>query len=264
MIKKSIAAKKVSVLLLFFIVNFLLFPTITMGQHRYTGVSDQNQTGSKGISSNGLVASYDFETYTSTGLLKDFGPFENHGKTLRNLDTLGPINKARKFSTLADIVVLPDHTSFDLDGPITVATWMKVSTANLHQHILACNDKFVLWITKSNKFKFADTQGNAFTTLEGTVKTDGWHSVVAVWSGTKGDTLSKDNIKIFVDGVQMDGTYKNNWSPSTMQANNACVIGSTLHGAIPHQELPFVGAIDELQVFSRVLNENEIKIHATK
>lgn len=264
MIKKSIVVKKVSLLLLFFIGSFLLFPSITMGQHRYTGVSDQNQTGSKGISANGLVASYDFETYTSDGLLKDFGPFENHGKTLRNLDTLGLSGKARKFSTLADIVALRDHTSFDLDGPITVAVWMKVSTLNLHQHILACNDKFVLWITKSNKFKFADTQGNAFTTLEGTVKADGWHSVVAVWSGTKGDTLSKDNIKIFVDGVQMDGTYKNKWSPSTMQANNASVIGSTLHGAIPHQELPFVGAIDELQVFSRVLNKDEIKIHATK
>lgn len=264
MIKKIITEKKVGALLLFFIGIFLLLPSITMGQLRYTGVSDQNQTGSKGISTDGLVASYDFETYTSNGLLKDFGPFENHGKTLRNLDTLGRSGKARKFSTLADIVALPNHTSFDLDGPITVAAWMKVSTLNLHGHIIACNNKFVLWTTKKNQFRFADTMGNGFTTLEGTVQTDGWHSVVAVWSGTKGDMLSNDNIKIFIDGVQMDGTFEKNWNPGDIMANNACVIGSTLHGAKGHQELPFVGAIDELQVFSRVFNKDEIKIHATK
>ncbi len=256
--------KKVSTLLIFFTANFLLFPTITMGQLRYTGVSDQYKTGSKGISPDGLVASYDFETYTSTGLLKDFGPFESHGKNLRNLDTLGLFGKARKFYTLADIVALPDHSSFNLDGPITIAVWVKISPLNSHGHIFVCSNKFVLWTTKKNQFKFADTMGNGFTTLEGTVKTDGWHSVVAVWSGTKGDMLSKDNIKIFIDGVQMDGTFTKTWNPGDIVANNACVIGSTLHGAIGHQELPFVGAIDEIQVFSRGLNDDEIKIHATK
>ncbi|AXT20405.1 LamG domain-containing protein [Flavobacteriaceae bacterium AU392] len=264
MINKIIGMKKASMLLIFFTTKFLLFSTVTMGQYLYTGVSDQNKTGSKWISSDGLVASYDFETYTSTGLLKDFGPFENHGKTLRNLDTLGFFGKARMFSTLADIVVLPDHKNFDLDGPITVAVWMKVSTLNLHQHILACSDKFVLWTTGKNQFRFADTRGNGFTTLEGTVEADGWHSIIAVWSGAKGDTLSKNNIKIFIDGVQMDGTFENNWKPDTMLAKNACVIGSTLHGAKGHQKLPFEGAIDEIQLFSRALNVDEIKIHATK
>lgn len=235
-----------------------------MGQTRYTGVSEQYTTGSKGVLPDGLVASYDFETYTSTGLLKDFGPFENHGKTLRNLDTLGLMGKARIFSTLADIVVLPNNTNFNLDGPISIAVWMKISTLNLHRHILACNDKFVLWTTEKNQFRFADTLGSGFTTLEGTVETDGWHSIVAVWSGTKGDILSKNNIKIFIDGVQADGTFEENWKPGALLANNACVIGSTLHGAKGHQELPLVGVLDEIQLFSRALNADEIKTHATK
>lgn len=263
MIKRIIGVKKVSMFLMLFTCKFL-FPTITMGQLRYTGVSDENQTGSKGISTDGLVASYDFETYTTTGMLKDFGPFENHGKTLRNLDTLGLSSKARKFSTLADIIALPDHSSFSLDGPMTIAVWVKISNLNMHAHIIACSNKFVLWTTKKNQFRFADTMGNGFTTLEGTVETGGWRSVVAVWSGTKGDMLSNDNIKIFIDGVQMDGTFEKNWDPGDIEVSNATVIGSTLHGAIGHQKLPFVGAIDELQVFSRALSDDEIKIHATK
>jgi hypothetical protein len=262
MIKKCYCGLKISLCLILVLSISLLFSTTSIAQDRYIGVSEQYKTGSKGISPDGLVASYDFETYTSTGLLKDFGPFENHGKTLRNLDTLGLVGKARIFSTLADIVALPDHSSFNLDGSITVAVWMKAS--NLHAHILTCSNKFVLWTTKRNQFKFADTQGNGFTTLEGTVKTDGWHSIVAVWSGTKGDELSNDNIKIFIDGVRMEGTFEKSWQPDDMVANNACVIGSTLQGAKSHQELPFVGAIDELQLFSRALNADEIKTHATK
>ena len=264
MVNKIIGIQKASTLLIFFIVKFLLFPTITMGQLRYTGISDENKTGSKWISPDGLVASYDFETYTSAGLLKDFGPFENHGKTLRNIDTLGLFGKARIFSTLADIVVLPDHKSFNLDGPITVAVWVKISIPNLHQHILACSNKFVFWTTEKNQFRFADTLGNGFTTLEGTVKIDGWHSIIAVWSGTKEDALSKNNIKIFIDGVQMDGTFENKWKPGAMLDNTACVIGSTLHGAKGHQKLTFEEAIDEIQLFSRALNADEIKIHATR
>lgn len=264
MIVKIYYGLKISLFPTLFMGIFFLFPHTTFGQDRYTGVTEQNRTGSKGISPDDLVVSYDFETFTSTGLLKDFGPFENHGKTLRNLDTLGLMGRARGFSTLADIVVLPNHASFNLDGPMTVAVWIKFSVPDLHQHVLACNDKFVLWTTRSNKFKFADTQGNSFTTLEGTVNTDDWHSVIAVWSGTKGDTLSENNIKIFLDGVPLEGTFSNKWSPGEMKVNNACVIGSTLHGEKWHQELPFYGAIDELQLFSRVFSADEIKAHATK
>jgi hypothetical protein len=141
---------------------------------------------------------------------------------------------------------------------------MKISPLNFHGHVFVCSNKYVLWTTKKNQYKFADTMGNGFTTLEGTVVTDGWHSVVAVWSGTKGDMLSNDNIKIFVDGIQMDGTFEKNWNPDDIVANNACVIGSTLQGSTRHQEITFEGAIDEIQVFSRALNDDEIKMHATK
>ncbi len=243
---------------------FLLFSVKATAQNRYTGASDIYASGSKGISNKGLVVSFDFETFTDTGLLQDFGPYGHHGTTLRNLDTTGYIGKARKFSTLADIVALPDHTSFNLDGPITVAVWVKIATSNQHAHIFACNNKFVLWTTSKGQYKFADTMGNGFTTMPGTVKKDGWHSVVAVWSGTKGDKLSKNNIKIYIDGYRAAGTFTESWEPGEMIAQNACVIGATLHGGIPHQELPFVGAIDELQVYARALSEEEVKIHASR
>lgn len=227
-------------------------------QKRYIGISTENPTGTAVISTDGLVAAYDFETYTSDGLLRDFGPFGNHGKTKRNKETRGHFGKARVFSELADHVDLPEHSSFNLDGPLTVAAWLQITTINLHQHIFAAGSKFVLWVTKADQYRFADTKGNGITTQEGVVKTEGLHSVVAVLYGTKGDSLTKDNIKIFVNGIQMEGSIDPVWAPTVLPPTDACYIG------FGHDEFQFEGIIDELLVFSRALTDDEIQVHANR
>jgi hypothetical protein len=230
----------------------------------YRGITKERPTGSKAISADGLVAAYDFETYTSDGLLRDFGPFGNHGKLAHRQSTIGLFGKALVFSDKDDVVILPDSSNFNLTGPITVAARLKILTPNLHQHIFACNDMFVLWLTKSNKYKLADTQGQGFTTPKNVdvVTTGKWHSVVAVLSASKGDSLNKENIKIFIDGVQMDGTPIKKWLPNVLVPLNACVIGGTRTGDQSHQDLQFEGAIDELQVFSRAFTDVEVKAYA--
>ncbi|WP_286269106.1 LamG-like jellyroll fold domain-containing protein [Thalassotalea hakodatensis] len=230
----------------------------------YSGTTKELPTGSKAISTNGLIAAYDFESYTSDGLLRDFSPLGNHAKLTKIHSTTGLFGKALAFSEKEDVAIIPNSSTFNLTGPITVAAKLKISTPNLHQHIFACNDLFVLWITKSNKYKLADTQGQGFTTpknVEAVVKGK-WHSVVAILSANKGDILNKENIKIFIDGVQMEGTYKKAWSPSELVAVNACVIGGTRTGEQSHQDLQFEGVIDELQIYSRAFSDNEVKAYS--
>ena len=92
---------------------------------------------------------------------------------------------------------------------MTVAAKVKITKANLHQHLLACNDLFVLWLTSDNKYRFADTLGQGFTTTDGIqpVAEGKWHSVVATLSASQGDELNHDNIKIYVNGVEMPGVH---------------------------------------------------------
>ena len=227
----------------------------------YSGITQALPTGSNAISSDGLIAAYDFETYTSNGLLQDFSPFGNHGKLTQRTSVPGRFGKAMSFSTKDDVVILPDNPSFNLAGPITVAAKLKISTPNLHQHVFACNDLFVLWLTTSNKYRFADTLGQGVTTNDGVnvVTTEKWHSVVAVLSATKGDSLNQDNIKLYIDGAPIEARHEKIWSPSQLAPINACVIGGTRTGNQAHQDLQFEGVIDELQIFSRAFTDEEIK-----
>jgi hypothetical protein len=253
-------------LLLSVILAVLIRPSVTLcADGYYTGISDELPTGSLSISAEGLVAAYDFETFTGNGLLRDFGPYKNHGKVKRNNMTEGLFGNARAFLEVTDRVDLPEHSSFDLDGPLTIATWIQITTLNLHQHIFACDDKFVLWITENNQYRLADTQGQAYTTDEGVVQSGDWHSVVAVFYGTRGNTLSGDIIKIFVDGKPTKGSYDSKWAPTSLYPSDACYIGfESHHGSKGHQKLQFEGVIDEFLVFSRGLTPGEIQAHATR
>lgn len=187
-----------------------------------------------------------------------------HGKLQQRQTAKGRFGQALAFSVKEDVVLLPDSQHFNVTGPLTVAAQLKIVSPDLHQHVFAGNDLFVLWLTTRNQYRFADTLGQGFTTM-GKVDevTEGeWHSVVAVLSTGKGDTLNKDNIKIFVDGTELQGRHEKVWSPTKLADANACVIGGTRTGSEKHQDLQFEGIIDELLIFSRALSTDEIKAYS--
>lgn len=230
----------------------------------YQGIGADLPSGSKWISPQGLVAAYDFETYTENGQLRDFSPLGNHGALAKKQSAKGVFGDALVLTDKEDVVILPNNPELNLTGPLTVAARLKISTAGLHQHLLACNDLFVLWLTTSNKYRFADTLGQGFTTANGieVVESGQWHSVVAVLSVGKGDTLNDGNIRIFVDGEQIEGKHEKTWAPTEMAAQKACVIGGTRNGGQKHQDLQFEGVIDELQVYSRAFTDEEISAYS--
>ncbi|MCC2606761.1 LamG domain-containing protein [Planctobacterium marinum] len=226
----------------------------------YSGISETLPTGSGAISESGLVAAWDFESYTEEGLLRDFGPNQLHGRLNHQSNSSGVFGLALSFSDKDDVVILPDSEQFNLTGPITIATKLKITSPGLHQHILACNDLFVLWLTTNDKYRFADTLGQGATTSSGVSQVDEgvWHSVVAVLSAEKGESLTHENIQIYVDGNKAEISHEASWAPTSLASENACVIGGTRTGAQKHQDLPFVGVIDEMLLFSRALSADEI------
>jgi len=228
----------------------------------YLGISEHYPTGSPAISLDGLVAAYDMETLTHDGQLQDFSGNQNHGTMHQTTLVEGIFGMARQFSTTDDAVHLPENPTFAIDGPLSLALWVRVDRLGLHQHLLACDDKFTFWITSDNHLRFADTRGQGFESVD-ELAAETWYSLVAVFHGTAGDVLTDDNIAVFLNGQPVDGQLFGRWSPGVLHAQDACYIGFESHqGRLWHQTRPFVGVIDELLIFSRALTLSEIDVHA--
>jgi Concanavalin A-like lectin/glucanases superfamily len=112
--------------------------------------------------------------------------------------------KARQFSTVSDYIHPPENPTFAIDGPLSVVIWVRLHQLALHQHMLACNDKFALWITRENNIRFVDTLGNGFQSVGG-IATAAWYSIVGVFKGKAGDILTGDNIAVFINGKPVEG-----------------------------------------------------------
>jgi hypothetical protein len=239
----------------------------------YLGISDKHSTGSPSISRDRLVAAYDMETLTGDGKLKDFSGNNNDGTIHQTTVVKGIFGKARQFSTASDYIHLPENPTFALDGPLSIAMWVRVHRLRLHQHMLACDDKFAFWITPENNIRFVDTLGDGFQSVGG-IATDTWYSIVGVFKGKAGDILTGDNIAVFINskpvegavfGRSREGSSKKIWTPGVLHEKDACYIGFESHQGEPtHQKLQFEGDIDELLIFSRALTLSEVEVHARR
>jgi Concanavalin A-like lectin/glucanases superfamily len=170
----------------------------------YLGISDEHLTGSPSISRDGLVAAYDMEPLTRDEKLKDFSGNNNYGTIHQTIAVKGMFGKARQFSTVSDYIHPPENPTFAIDGPLSVAMWVRLHQLGLHQHMLACDDKFALWITRENNIRFVDTLGNGFQSVGG-IATAAWYSIVGVFKGKAGDILTGDNIAVFINGKPVEG-----------------------------------------------------------
>jgi concanavalin A-like lectin/glucanase superfamily protein len=271
-------------------------------QHRasYLGISAQDPTGSPSIARDGLVAAFDMETLTGDGQLQDFSGRENHGTIRQTTPVDGLFGTARQFSTASDYIDLPENPTLAIDGPLSVAMWVRVHRLGLHQHMVACDDKFAFWLTPHDQVKFTDTVGNGVESAD-SVAAETWYSLVGVFTGQAGDILTRDNIALFLDGQPMDGIIfgrlrgwrrwtsrvagyldrevmsgtvfgrlrewarHKRWSSGVLHRQDACYIGFESHQGQPaHQKLQFEGAIDELLIFSRALTVSEVAVHARR
>jgi hypothetical protein len=241
----------------------------------YVGISEANPTGSSAIAPEGLVAAFDFETLTADGRLKDFSTHGNHGSLNRRIATEGLFGEAMVFDSVADRIHLREDASLDLSGPLSIAVWVRVNELDLHQHVLACDDKYALWVTPANQFRLGDTRGGGYSTAEGSIETGRWYSVVAVLGASQGDTLQPGDVEMYVDGEPASASIvlrgqaterpAATWGSAELYPEDACYIGFESHqGNEAHQAMPFKGVLDEALVFGRVLTLAEVQAHAAR
>lgn len=172
------------------------------------------------------------------------------------------------FHSAARRIHLDEDAAFDLSGPITVAAWLRLDEGGHHQHVIACDDKWALWITPDDRYRLGDTRGGGFSTPPGTASPGEWTSVVAVLDGSAGTVLTPETARIFVNGESRaaerhmrsdEARQRTTWEPGELFPSDACYIGFESHqGNEAHQTMPFYGAIDELMVFDRAWTQDEI------
>ncbi|HUF76317.1 MAG TPA: LamG-like jellyroll fold domain-containing protein, partial [Longimicrobiales bacterium] len=239
------------------------------------GVSESAPAGHPGVSTDQLVASYDLSSLTPAGLLRDFSGNDLHGTITGTTPVAGVRGGARDFrgrvrdGRVADMVELPAQPVFDLDGPFSVAAWFYFYKQFQHQHIVACNDKFTLWITEQDHMRFANSRGD-YAEMTVRVSPNEFHSVSAVFRGTVGDVIDDSTVEIWIDGVRQlpleygsDVTDPPVWRDGILHPTDACHIGFESHqGQAAHQLQPFYGVIDEVIVFGRALTPEEVALLA--
>lgn len=231
----------------------------------YVGISNDHPTGSALISADGLLAAYDMETVSDDGRLRDFGPSGLDGVLGTSTPVAGRWGTAQAFDTPADRIKLPDRAVFDQPGPVTVAVWVRVADTGHHQHLVACDDSWALWITPTDQYRLGDTRGTGFNSAPGSVRRGEWQSVVAVWAGTRGDSLTDRNAVIYVDGERSSGSRGAIWSSGPLYPDDACYLGFESHQGNPaHQQLPFHGDLDDVLIFGRAWSEGEVAAHAAR
>ena len=246
----------------------------TPSTNAFTGPSLSLPTGSPRIDPAGLVLSYDMASGSDSGVLWDFGPGAHHGQMLRNQVVASPHGQARVFTGVQDRVDLPEVPPLAIDGPLTIAVWVRVDSLGLHQHVAACDDKWALWITPDDQFRLGDTRGGGWSTDPARVRPGEWTPVVAVLRGTRGDTLEPEVVSLWVDGEEASAyahlrtdaaRASGRWGPGELYPDDACYLGFESHqGNAAHQEMPFVGAIDDVLVFDRAWSDAEVQVFSAR
>lgn len=224
----------------------------------YEGISEQLPTGSPGISPEGLVLAYDMKTLTPHGEMRDFSPKGNDGSVVGTEAVVGPFGAARAFRKATDYIMLPSKRSLHVRGPITIAAWVKFAQMGVHQHIVAYDDLYTLWIDERDRFRFSDTRGNAFESEARVVPHGTWTALVATFTGRRGTALNGRNISLSVNGSPVSGRAFGVWNPGPSVEG---YVGKESHSGQFY--LPFLGEIATILIFRRPLSESEARAFAT-
>ena len=219
----------------------------------FTGISERSPTGSPEISPQGLVLAYDMNTLTPRGGMRDLSGEGNDGRVIGTTSIPGPFGPARAFRTASDYIDLPPGKSLHLRGPVSIAVWVKFARLGVHQHLVSYDDLYTLWVRESDRFRFSDTQGDAFES-DGRIVTPGeWHPIVASFSGGAGTDLDGGNIAVYLDGHAVPGRAIGTWNPGRPVEG---YVGKESHAGRQFH-IPFLGEIAAVLVFRRALTAGE-------
>lgn len=221
-----------------------------LGPHHNTVEAASNSNASHDLD-RGIVGRWTFDEGKGS-VAHDVSGRSNHGTVMGGAKrTEGRIGGALELDGTDDYVSIPNESSFDIAGDITVSAWIRVeSFTEEWQAIVTKGDR--AWRlhrandTESVGFACSDLSRSQVGDLYGKkVVADGqWHHVAGVLKGTKSS--------IYVDG-ELDASMAS--SPAISVNDYSVLIGANAQVA----GRLFRGLIDDVRIYDRALSADELR-----
>ena len=204
----------------------------------------------------GLISWWQFNEGQGSTAYDSIG--ENHGTIHDATWMTGIIGGALNFDGYNDYVDLGNDSSLKPPLPVTISTWIRLSSLGANHYIIGLDDQSidyygVWWYVLSTNnllISYGDGQGRGPTHIRNKVGTtafnaDTWYHIAAVIRGPA-------DISLYVDGVDDEGTY------SGTGGALAYYFGTAIIGMQHTLEFSFGGGIDDVRVYGRALAASEI------
>lgn len=196
----------------------------------------------------GLVAYWDFDE-GGGDMARDLTGNGHDGELVGKADwTQGRFNGALEFDEPLEYVAVPDHPDLNLPNAVTYMGHFKPTDSLASRRLMVKNDSiFVIFdFGNVNSIDFLVKPANLFAESATTDWTIGnWYHFAGTFDGS--------HLRIYVDG-KLDGETPN--SDPIPPSDKELWIGADDFGR-PSDSFP--GAIDDVRIYNRALNESEIQ-----
>ena|ERR1043165_4896308 len=179
-----------------------------------------------------------------TGTAADSSSNANHGKLNGGTWTKGKFDGALEFDGKTNCVSVPDAASLNFNSGFTLSAWIKVPSEGAlgeNRTILQKGEHYGLTLVNDHTLRFAVGPGAA---MDASITLSDWHLVAATYDGT--------TARIYVNGAL---AAEKALQPLTSSQKSDLCIGASTRGATNG----FRGVIDEVRLYSRALNAQEIE-----
>lgn len=202
------------------------------------------------------VLSWDMESLTSNGKMKDLSANTNDGTISGTSDASGKWGRGRDFDGTDDRIQVTDDASFKPASALSVAAWVNIDVFQddriVDRGVFGTNNGYVLRLKTTGRvslFVGDGTTNREASTPNNTLAANTWHHVAGTFDGT--------DVKIYVDGVLED---TQSFASATTISYNAqdLWIGSEDGGTTSNLD----GTIDEVRIFTSTLTSDEIAVLA--
>jgi len=245
----------------------------SMKIHTHSGISEFNLSEIDSVTftivedtvinlTRGLVAYYPFN-----GNANDLSGNGNNGTIYGAVladDHLGNSNSAYFFDGIDDYIDVGNDSTLKPQFPLSISVWIHYVSFGVTLPVFSNNSDdtnyfgFYLAVNNTNNIALAYGDGGQIGSSSRRSKRSNTVTSTGVWYHIVGVIRGSQDMELYINGVEDIGSYAGNGDPIMMYNNNPANIG-LLDSAISGPENYFSGRIDELRIYNRELNDQEIQ-----